>query len=181
MRTRLQTIAVKVLGWYVWGPGRWSYYGQIAAKATAWYIEQEAELLQAGRPLTADESGLARRMGVLQPGRVRVLVLPQFPFPADPMLAREAEAYGFGADREQGRSMGYAVLVKPRLQLPRSLSDRGGEHPPRWLLAHELVHVAQRERMGAAAFVRRYLLELKVFGYEYAPLENEANAQMPTE
>ncbi len=138
----------------------------VAPKAIAWMAEQETALIPQGRPLTSAETVIAVRMGVRHPGDIRLAVLPAFPFPADPLLANEAKALGFGTDREMGRSMGYAVLVKPQFQ---------GAHK---LLAHECVHVAQRERLGLETFVRRYLLELRTVGYERSSLEAEANRMM---
>lgn len=137
----------------------------VAPKAIEWYLAQEASLLRQGRPLAPDETKLARRMGVRHPEKVRVLVLAQFPFPDDPELAAQAKALGL-SDRAGGFGMGYAVLIKPQFE---------GE---RQLLAHELVHVAQRERLGTEAFVRRYLLELRTVGYAHSPLEAEANRMM---
>jgi hypothetical protein len=164
----LNAIAVRVLDAYVRTLGRKSRYGLLGARATEWFHEQEAALTQRGRPLTATEFDIARRAGVRHPEKVRVLVLAKFPLPSDPLLAQEAEVLGFGSEGEAGRSMGYAVLVKPRFQLSRQL------------LTHELVHVAQRERLGADGFVRRYLLELKVYGYDRSPMEAEANRKMNT-
>lgn len=45
----------------------------------------------------------------------------------------------------------------------------------RWLLAHELTHVAQQERMGRQAFVRWFIAERELMDYRRAPLELEAN------
>ena len=42
------------------------------------------------------------------------------------------------------------------------------------LLAHELVHVNQVERMGQDAFVKRYITEMEMVGYRHSPLELEA-------
>jgi len=137
----------------------------VAPEAIKWYLAQEARLLKQGRPLAPDEMELARRMGVQHPEKVRVLVLAQFPFPDDPELAAQAKALGL-SDEAGGFGMGYAVLIKPQFEGQRQL------------LAHELVHVAQRERFGTEAFVRRYLLELKTVGYGRSPLEAEANRMM---
>ena len=46
------------------------------------------------------------------------------------------------------------------------------------VLAHELAHVAQYERLGMRAFALRYLTELLSVGYFRAPLELEADATM---
>jgi hypothetical protein len=45
------------------------------------------------------------------------------------------------------------------------------------VLAHELVHVGQHDRLGRAAFLRRYLVEMEVLGYARSPLELEAYAK----
>jgi len=143
-----------------------AWLNSVAPKAIKWFLAQETRLLKQGRPLAADEMELARRMGVQHPEKVRVLVLAQFPLPDDPELAAQVKPLGLNSDDAGGFGMGYAVLVKPQFE------------GRRWLLAHELVHVSQRERIGTDAFIRRYLLELKTVGYSRSPLEMEANRTM---
>lgn len=138
----------------------------LAPRALAWLKQQETRLSSRGRPLSTTETELARRIGVQHPEQVRVLILTQFPVPADATLARDARTFGYGSPQEGGRTMGYLILVKPRFV------DQS------WLLAHELVHVAQQENLGQDAFIRRYLLELRVLGYRRSPLELEANRLM---
>jgi len=44
------------------------------------------------------------------------------------------------------------------------------------LLAHELVHTHQFERLGSHyAFLRLYLRQCMLLGYSHSPLESEAN------
>jgi len=138
----------------------------IVPRAIDWYTQQENSLLSKGHALNDNESEIAREMGVQHPELVRVLVMDKFPFPEDPVLATEAHKLGFGSPDVGGFCMGYVVLEKPKY---------AGK---RWLLAHELVHVGQRERLGTAAFVHRYLLELHIFGYQRSPLELEADRLM---
>lgn len=135
----------------------------VVPRAIAWYTAQESALLPVGRPLTEDEVAMAARMGVRHPEKVRIIVRDEFPVPDDLVLAQELSQLGFGARRPDGFTMGYAVLVTPRSE------------GKRWLLAHELAHVGQCERLGTQALVRRYLLELRVLGYARAPLELEAD------
>jgi hypothetical protein len=71
--------------------------------------------------------------------------------------------FGFGNNAEGARTMGYVIMLKEKY---------AREH---WILAHELVHVAQQERMGRDAFIRRLIAELELMGYRRAPLELEAN------
>lgn len=128
----------------------------------SWYQQSEQKLLTQGRPLSKDEQALASHLGVKHPERVRVLVLKQFPLPEDAQLRQEAKRYGLGTDWEGGRTMGYAILLKPQVAEDQNI------------LAHELIHVRQIERMGTAEFIKRYLLELEVLGYARSPLELEA-------
>lgn len=130
--------------------------------ALAWYNHTEQQLLPQGRALSAKEQAIARQLGVKQIEKVRILALETFPLPEDKALRTEAERYGLGSPNEAGRTMGYAVLLKTKYASDKTL------------LAHELVHVQQIERMGQAHFLKRYLLEMETIGYTRSPLELEA-------
>jgi hypothetical protein len=133
--------------------------------AFAWYESTEAQLLTRGRPLSKAEVSQAMHLGVVHPERVRVVVLRSFPMPTNSALRMEAKRLGFGSSLEIGRTMGYAILVKPQ----------GAKDPT--VVAHGLVHVAQQDRLGKAQFVRQILTELTKVGYEKSPLELEAFAK----
>lgn len=135
---------------------------RLLPRALAWYVAVEAELLPQGRALSASELEAARGLGVANPERVRVVVLEQFPMPGDPELLAEAKRYGLDSRFAGGRTNGYLVMLKP------SFKENAV------VLRHELVHVAQHERMGPEAYLRRYLVELEMMGYARAPLELEA-------
>lgn len=129
--------------------------------ALEWHERVEAELLPQGRPLSQAETAAAREMGVSRPERVRVVVLDAFPMPEDRELRAWTERFGMGSSSEGGRTLGYAILLKPRFA------------ESSFVVTHELVHVAQHERMGRIGFVRRYLTELEMMGPR-SPLELEA-------
>ena len=131
-------------------------------RVLAWYETVEAELLPQGRARSDEEAESARRFGVRDPSKIRVVVLESFPMPADVELFAEARRYGLGSRSEGGRANGYVVMLKPHLAADKPV------------LAHELVLVGQHDRMGRAAFLRRYLIELEMMGYARAPLELEA-------
>jgi hypothetical protein len=135
----------------------------LAPLALQWLNETEAALQSKRRSLTEEEATMARTVGVRHPGRVRVVILAQFPLPGDEILRAEATKYGLGSSAEGGRTMGYVIMLKEKYAQQR------------WILAHELVHVAQQERMGREAFLRRYIAEQELMGYRRAPLELEAN------
>jgi len=131
----------------------------------AWYGEVERQLLPQGRMLSNQEQALAQRLGVKFPENVRIVVLEKFPMPSNHELATEAEKFGLGGALEGGRAMGYAIMLKPRL----------ADNPT--VIAHELVHVAQHDRLGRESFLRRYLTELEMMGYARSPLELEVYAR----
>jgi len=130
-----------------------------------WYTRTERQLLPQGRPLSPAEQQRARELGVLEPDKVRVVVLQTFPLPEQEAVRQEAVKHGFGSPDEGGRTHGYLIMVKPEYK-DNSI-----------LLSHELVHVAQLDRMGREAFLREYLTELETLGYAKAPLELEAYAK----
>ena len=150
----------------------------------------EAMAIARGRALTHEEMQTARRLGVAEPERVRVLVTPVLPnwlapdvmangvigsgtmasnAPADEATRSTARKANNAPERRYGvagLTAGHGILLGIR-----------HAHNPR-VLAHELAHVAQYERLGMRGFALRYLTELLSVGYFRAPLELEADAAM---
>lgn len=137
----------------------------LAPKMLSWFERTESRLLEKGRPLTESELSMARSLGVRRPERVRVVVTPAFPMPRDSALRKEAGRLGFDDIPEAGRAMGHAILL-----LPSEVDDRE-------TLAHELIHVAQAERMGKEAFLRAYFASLSRLGYSRSRFEREARTK----
>lgn len=127
-----------------------------------WYTRVETELLPQGRLLSETEMKIARQLGVIRPESVRIIVLEIFPMPEDRVLRAEAERYGLGSAAEGARAIGYVIMLKPRYAKSSMI------------IAHELVHVSQHDRLGRAAFLRRYITEMEMLGYSRSPLEIEA-------
>ncbi|KPK10469.1 MAG: hypothetical protein AMJ68_09115 [Acidithiobacillales bacterium SG8_45] len=136
---------------------------QLAPLALRWVNQVETKLLDSGRRLSEQEIAIARTVDVQYPERVRVVVLSAFPLPENETLLAEARRYGLGSNAEGGRTMGYVIMLKERFAKKR------------WIMAHELVHVAQQEKMGREPFLRRLMTEYELMGYRRAPLELEAN------
>lgn len=134
----------------------------IVKPAVQFALELQADIQRRGKPLNKKWTAYARSLGIRHPERVSVLVAERFPMPDDPELYRLLTYYGFGSNLEGARSNGYGILLKP------SLADNDE------ILAHELVHVHQAERMGLEAFIRLYLQQAERFAYEDIPLEQEA-------
>ncbi|MCU7850097.1 MAG: hypothetical protein KZQ89_19325 [Candidatus Thiodiazotropha sp. (ex Lucinoma kastoroae)] len=130
--------------------------------ALRWYKETELSLYEKGRILTKREVEVAYELGVKNPHDVRVIILNTFPMPTDKRLLKKAKGYGLGSKFEDGRTMGNLIILKPRYKNDSVV------------LTHELVHVAQKDRMGREALLKRYILELEVLGYSRSDIEHEA-------
>ncbi len=89
-------------------------------------------------------------MGVRHPEKVCLLVLKHFLFSQqDTALAGELEKFGLNSPNVESMTIGYIILIK---------SKYVGN---KWLLAHQLVHVSQIERMGTELFLHQTFFFLK--------------------
>lgn len=134
--------------------------------ACAWAAEQERIILQSGDALTASQLADARRIGVAQPERVRLLRVVQIPIPVHPALAAAASATNLISPSTEGLTLRYGIFLRTDCWEQRAL------------LVHELVHTSQYERLGGfQGFLRPYLLEcITPPGYPYGSMEREAIA-----
>lgn len=131
--------------------------------AALWVRCREATILREGKPLTADEIALARAVGVSVVDRVRLFPADAVPMPLPRWLRRAAELHGWLSPHIAGMTHGYGIVLR---------NDCYGD---RRLLAHELAHVAQYERLGRfSGFLRQYLRECVWPGYPHGLLEIEA-------
>ncbi len=131
--------------------------------ATAWATEQQERILREGVPLTGTEMGDARKVGVREPERIRLLRVDGIPSPAHPVLQAACRATHLVPTEPRGLTLFYGIFIQSDCWRARRL------------IAHELVHTAQYERFGGIApFLRQYLLECATVGYAQSPMENEA-------
>jgi len=137
----------------------------LAALAADWAERNAAESLAAGRPLSAAEVEIARRVGVREPARIRIRLAPELPAPTEPLLVAAAARIGLMPQSASGMTLGYAVIL------------RVGSESDRRLLAHEFRHVAQYEaRGGIRPFLAEHIPHLMQHGYEDSPYEVDARA-----
>src|ERR1051326_6248924 len=116
--------------------------------AAAWATEQEQEILRDGVPLSSEEIDDAGAVGIQDPNRVRLLRVDTIPRPAQPQLKAACDAIDFLTPATRGLTLGHGIFVR---------SDCWRD---RLLVVHELVHVAQYEKLGGIhPFLRRYLYE----------------------
>ncbi len=135
----------------------------VLPRATEWAEEQESRILAEGVPLTPTLMADARKIGVANPERVRLRVVNEVPFPKDPVLKTAAADAGLLSRQTAGLTLRYGIFIR---------ADHWGS---RRLVAHELVHTAQYERLGGfAPFLEQYLAECATEGYPHGPLEQEA-------
>ncbi|HEV7404086.1 MAG TPA: hypothetical protein VGO11_14195 [Chthoniobacteraceae bacterium] len=130
---------------------------------TRWIAAQERRILAEGTPLSERSLADARRIGVLHPERVRLLSVPQVPQPGGAFIAFLGRCVGMPSENTAGLTARYGIFI------------RANQWGDRRLLAHELAHTAQYERLGGLRpFLRQYLMECLTTGYGGAPLELEA-------
>lgn len=133
--------------------------------ATHWAEALERRILREGVPLSGEETADARALGVRAPERVRLLCLASLPPLDDLALRTAAAAVQFLTPATRGLALGHGIFVR---------ADCWRE---RQLIAHELAHTEQYERLGGIEpFLRRYLGECLTIGYPAAPMEQEAIA-----
>lgn len=140
-------------------------FEELLPLAVDWASKQEQRILRDGVPLSEQEIDDARAVGVRDPERVRLLQVDAIPSPAHPMLKAAYAAIDFVTPAPRGLALQYGIFVR---------SDCWGD---RFLIAHELAHTAQYQRLGGILpFLRGYLFQCATFGYREAPLEQEATA-----
>lgn len=133
--------------------------------ATRWGEALEASTLREGVPLSEGELADAKAVGVREPERVRLLCLASVPTPDDLTLKAAAAAIQFLTPATRGLALRYGIFLRRDCWRERGL------------IAHELVHTAQYERLGGIEpFLRQYLHECLTIGYPAAPMEQEAIA-----
>jgi hypothetical protein len=138
---------------------------QLLPLAAEWATEQERRVLCEGVPLSKEELADAKAIGVRNPERVRLLRVDSIPVPAHPMLRAAAASINFVTAAPRGLALDYGIFV------------RADHWRDRELIAHELAHTAQYQRLGGILpFLQTYLWQCAAVGYQQAPLELEASA-----
>ena len=131
--------------------------------AYAFAEKQELIILEQGTPLTEAEWADARRAGVTQPEKIRVLRTEALPQPENEDVLFVAKRIGLYQPQSTGLTIGYGICL------------RHGFWSDRLTLVHECVHVAQYERFnGIRPFLKVYLRECIEPGYPFGRLEQEA-------
>jgi hypothetical protein len=129
-----------------------------------WSEQWETHILKHGVPLDSEAMQDATCIGIAEPERVRVLEVPNVPMPPQQILYSTLVKSGVFSLDVNGLTLEYGIFLKT------------GALPLQYWLTHELVHVAQYERMGGLLpCLRQYLRECLTIGYEASSLEQEAH------
>jgi hypothetical protein len=128
----------------------------------AWAEREEAAILRTGVALSPDQMSDARRIGIISPEQVRLLVVHEIP-PLHPVLKWAGRKAGLISGSTVGMTLRYGILIR---------SDHWGD---RRIVVHELAHTAQFERLGFRPFLEAYISECTTPpGYPFGDLEQEA-------
>ena len=127
-----------------------------------WAKRHERDILRHGSRLSMQQLEDAARVGVQEADRVRVRFVETVPPRLPRFLGKLAARCGLGPATTAGMALGHGIYV------------RMDQSRRRELLVHELVHVAQYERLGFRRFLRQYLTECLADGYPSGKLEAEA-------
>lgn len=136
----------------------------LVALAYQWAKAQEEFVLAHGIPLGPQALADARRAGVRDCDRIRVLVVDRIPLPETGDLAEAAHRTRIVTPDTRCVGVGHAIMI------------RGEAWGDRELLVHNLVHIAQCERSGGLEqWVQQYLFDRKTSAaFTVGTLEEEA-------
>lgn len=136
---------------------------QLLPLAVSWAEQQENYILQNGAQLTVSQLTDAKLVQVVSPEKVRLLKVDQIPLPNESSLRNAAQMLGLITANTIGLTLGYGVFIRKDFWNDRKI------------VIHELVHVAQYERLGGISnFLQKYLQECITIGYPQGPMEQEA-------
>ncbi|HEY0791502.1 MAG TPA: hypothetical protein VGD78_10605 [Chthoniobacterales bacterium] len=128
----------------------------------AWIAGLEHRAIAEGGPLVPEYVGLAKRVPVEHPEKVRVLPVERMPRPEHTRLRELAERVNVLTGHTAGLTAGYGILSRMDCAASRDL------------IVHELAHVAHYEALGIEGFLREYIRQVSESGYEGARFEREA-------
>jgi hypothetical protein len=120
----------------------------LAPLAYQWAKDREQFILASGAPLGPGHIADARRAGVQDISRIKILVVDRIPLPDHKELAEAARHTDIITDTSRAVTIGHGIIIR---------ADCWGD---RELIVHQLVHVAQCERSGGLEpYLQEYLCD----------------------
>ena len=139
-------------------------YNAIRGPVVRWASEHYQIIQNTGSSLSEVGLALARRVGVLEPERIRVLLVDEVPIHNDPLITDLAKSVGMLDEPTARLTLGHSIYIARGCESAR-------------LYSHEFRHVYQYETYGSIpAFMDEYLPQVLTLGYGKAPLELDAQA-----
>ena len=130
--------------------------------AIKWAEEHSEKIHKEGIPLSVKQIDIAKKVGVNNPEKVRILEVSVLPLPTDPKLNEAATQIGFLSETMKGLTLGHSIYICDGYNTTR-------------LLSHELRHVYQYETFRSIPeFLVEYLKQIVLVGYENSLLEQDA-------
>ena len=130
--------------------------------AIRWSETLSSEVSRSGKHLNENEISIARDVGVMNPGLIRIAMVDRLPLPEDPQLRAAAIQTGVLGPGMVGLTLGHSVLICHGNKTIR-------------LLSHEFRHVYQYEQYGSISnYLPVYLQQIVEVGYANAPFEIDA-------
>jgi hypothetical protein len=131
--------------------------------ACLWFKLHQRRILSHGRAPTANERCLAEALGIEHADRIRFWSVERVPSPGGVLLSGLGRIAGLSTHGAKGMALGHGIYLETAQASRPSL------------VAHELVHVLQYEKLGGTwPFLRDYLRQCLTEGYWSAPMEIEA-------
>ena len=131
--------------------------------ACEWAKEQEQTILRRGVALIDTQIADAKKIGVRNPEKVKLLSVSPIPIPDNPLLQKANEEMKLITPQTEGLTIGYGIFIR---------SDCWGK---RSIIVHELAHIMQYKQKGSIdSFLSEYLWQCSKYGYHHAPFEQEA-------
>lgn len=139
-------------------------FERLLSLAYEWVKAQEEFILKEGTPLKPRHLADARRVGVRDLSRVRMLVVDRIPLPGDKELAEAARRAQIITAASRAVAIGHGIIIRAECWQNREL------------VVHQLVHIAQCERSGGLeSFIRQYLCDRRTCAdFSIGALEEEA-------
>jgi hypothetical protein len=139
-------------------------FQQLAPLACQWAKDQEQFILASGAPLGPGHIADARRAGVQNVSRIKILVVDRIPLPDNIDLAEAARRADIITDASRAVTIGHGIIIR---------ADCWGD---RELIVHQLVHIAQCERSGGLEpYLQEYLCDRHTCAnFTIGSFENEA-------
>lgn len=136
---------------------------RLIPRACEWARVKEASILSVGTALNKLMLEEAKCLRIVNPEKIRILLVDKIPLPDDVELRNAAQQIKLITPDTKGLTLNYGIFI-----CKDSKDDQR-------LLIHELVHTSQYERLGGInPFLQCYLRECIEHEYKNAPMEIEA-------